>query len=415
MHSTTDSQKTKFNKHILIIFLIIFTEVLGFSIVLPVLPFLALSFGLNAFQVGLVLSVFSFCQLFASPITGKLSDRFGRKPLLLLSQTSTLIGFFLLGIADTVWLLIIARLVDGLLGSNMTVSQAYISDITEPQDRTKIYGYSSAVFGAGLIFGPLIGGTLSTISYSTPMFFSAGISLLSMILVLIFLPESLINKKENFSLKFDDIIPVNDAKRFFKDSKVRGIILTFFIYNVGFMLFISTFPLFAEKQIQVDAQELGFYFTWIGILRVIFQSILINPIQKRFGEDKTLIMGILAMILTMITLIFSTSYFMVYIPLTFLSFGTGVSRPILTSKLTNSVKKEETGSVLGVNNALSSTGQIITPIAGGALIQYLPSQTLPAISSVFFVLMLILWKYRFINSTPNGKMQTLKEESQVES
>ncbi len=133
-----------FDKRLLIIFLIIFTETLGFSIVLPVLPFLALSLGLNMFQVGLVMSVFSFCQFFASPITGKLSDRFGRKPLLLFSQTSTLVGFLLLGLANNVWLLVLARFVDGLLGSNMTVSQAYISDTTNPRDRTRIYGYSSA-------------------------------------------------------------------------------------------------------------------------------------------------------------------------------------------------------------------------------------------------------------------------------
>lgn len=141
------------------------------------------------FQVGLVMSVFSFCQFFASPITGKLSDRFGRKPLLLFSQTSTLVGFLLLGLANNVWLLVLARFVDGLLGSNMTVSQAYIGDTTDPRDRTRIYGYSSAVFGAALIFGPLIGGTFSAINYSIPMFFAAGISLLSIILVVLFLPE----------------------------------------------------------------------------------------------------------------------------------------------------------------------------------------------------------------------------------
>ncbi|GAI89484.1 unnamed protein product, partial [marine sediment metagenome] len=173
-----------------------FTEVLGFSSVMPIIPFLGISLGLNAFQVGLILSIFSLCQLFASPITGKLSDKYGRKPLLLFSQTSTLIGFFLLGIAINVWILVAARLVDGFLGSNMTVAQAYISDVTNPKYRTKTFGYSSAVFGAGLIFGPVIGGILSTINYSVPMFFAAGVSLLSIILVLIFLPESLNKKRE---------------------------------------------------------------------------------------------------------------------------------------------------------------------------------------------------------------------------
>ncbi|MHA2288722.1 MAG: MFS transporter, partial [Promethearchaeota archaeon] len=127
-----EDQDRKFDKRLLIIFLILFTEVLGFSSVMPLIPFLGISLGLNEFQVGLIISIFSVCQLFASPITGKLSDRFGRKPLLIFSQTSTFIGFFLLGITTNVGILIAARIVDGLLGSNMTVSQAYISDVTKP-------------------------------------------------------------------------------------------------------------------------------------------------------------------------------------------------------------------------------------------------------------------------------------------
>ncbi|MFX1302926.1 MAG: MFS transporter [Promethearchaeota archaeon] len=391
MASILDSNESKFNRHLIIIFIIMFTEILGFSMVLPIIPFLGLSLGLNPFQVGLIMSIFSFSQLFASPITGKLSDRFGRKPILLISQTSTLIGFLLLGFANSVWLLVAARLIDGLIGSNMTVSQAYISDVTSPKDRTKIYGYSSAVFGAGLIFGPVIGGTLSTINYSVPMLFAAGISLLSIILVILFLPESLSLEKEKFKLIFNDIIPIDEVKRFFRDSDVRKLLLLFFIYNFGFMLFISSFALFAEKQAQITAQEVGFLMSWIGILRVIFQSLLINPLQNKFGEDSVLSTGIISMIFTMIVLIFTRSYIFAYIPLIFIAFGTGVCRPIFTSKLTKSVNREETGSVLGVNNALSSIGQIITPILGGALIQYLPSLFLPALSATFFTILFIQW------------------------
>ena len=385
-----------------------FTEVLGFSSVLPVIPFLGLSLGLNAFEVGLILSIFSICQLFASPITGKLSDRFGRKPLLLFSQTSTFIGFFLLGIANNVWILITARLVDGLLGSNMTVSQAYISDVTNPKDRTKIYGYSSAVFGAGLIFGPVIGGFLLSLfkelNFSAPFFFAAGISLLSIILVIIFLPESLSKKEGKLAFKVEDIFPVKEAKNFFKTKLTRGLILAFFIYNLGFFLFMNSSALFADKQIHVTAQEVAFYMAWIGVLRVVFQSILINPLLKKLSENKTLILGIFSMIFAMSFLIFSSTYWIVYVPYFFLAFGTGVARPILTSKLTNTVKKEEVGSILGVNNSLTSIGQIISPILGGMIINYLPSQTLPTISTLIFVLMIVLWRRLFVKSVNGEKI-----------
>ncbi len=408
MHSTSNTQNQKLNKNLPIILLIMFTETLGFSIVLPVLPFLGLSLGLNVFQVGLIASIFSFCQLFASPITGKLSDRFGRKPILIFSQSSTFLGFFLLGIADTVWILILARLVDGLLGSNMTVSQAYLSDVSDPKDRTKIFGYSSAIFGAALIFGPVIGGTLSALNYYIPMFLAAGISLISIVLVLIFLQESLMIKQDKFSLKFNDIVPISEAKRFFRSNAVRGLLLIFFIYSFAFMIFISSFALFAQIQLNVTSQEIGYYLAWVGILRVVFQSFLITPLLKKISEDNTLRMGVVALIITMIILILTTNYLIVFIPLIFLAFGTGVARPILMSKLTKSVEKEETGSLLGVNNSLSSIAQIITPILGGLILEYSPSQILPAFSALSFFLIFLIWRSGIAKHVQGEILETTK-------
>ena len=380
-----------FDKRLYIIFLISFTEVLGFSMVLPLIPYLGQELGLTLSQIGLIVSVFSMCQLFASPITGKLSDHFGRKPLFILSQISTFVGFVFLGFATTVVLLIIARLIDGLLGSNMTVSQAYISDITEPKHRTRVYGYSSGVFGVGLIFGPFIGGILSTINYSVPMFFAAAITLVSIALVILFLPETMAKKTEKISLNFNDVVPVDNVKHFAKTPKVRNNLLMFFFYNVAFFLFISNLGLFAEAQFHVTADQVSFYMAWIGTIRVILQTILISSLLRALGEDRMLITGIFSMVISMLTLTFSAEYLFVFFPLIFLAYGSGVSRPILTSKLTNNVTQRETATILGVNNSLNSLAQIITPILGGFIIQYLPSQTLPVLSAIIFV-SLILFK-----------------------
>ena len=382
-----------FDKRLYVIFLIIFTEVLGFSMVLPLIPFLGLSLGLTPVEIGLIISVFSVCQLFASPITGKLSDRFGRKPLLLISQLSTFGGFLLLGFATTPILLLLSRLVDGLLGSNMTVGQAYMTDITEPKHRTRVYGYASGVFGAGLIFGPVIGGILSTINYSVPMFFAASITIISIILVL-FLPETLTSKPDKLSLGFNDILPVKDAKRFLKTPQVRNSLLMFFIYNLGFHLFIANFSLLAETQFHVDADQVGFYMAWIGILRVIIQTVLIARILRAMGEDNTLRTGIVAIIISMVGIAFSPDYLFVFVPLIFVAYGTGVSRPILMSKMANSVTKKETATVFGVSNSLMSLAQIVTPIAGGFMIQYLPSQALPIVSALFLALVLLFLRNR---------------------
>ena len=385
----TETDDFEFDKRLYVIFLIIFTEVLGFSMVLPLIPFLGLSLGLTYLQIGLIISVFSFCQLFASPITGKLSDRFGRKPLFLLSQLSTLAGFLLLGFATTAILLVTSRLIDGLLGSNMTVTQAYISDITEPQHRTRVYGYSGGVFGAGLIFGPFIGGVLYRIDYSVPMFFAAAVTLVSVVLVLLFLPETITEKTEKLSFGFNEIIPVNDAKRFLKAPHIRNSLLMLLIYNSAFFLFISNFSLLAESQFHVGADQVGFYTAWIGILRVAIQTFLIARILRALGEGSMLRTGIFAMAVSMVILAFSTDYLFVFVPLIFLAYGTGVSRPILTSKLTNSVTQKETATILGVNNSLTSIAQMVTPIAGGFIIQYLSSQTLPILSALLFSSLLL--------------------------
>ena len=383
-----------FDKRLYIIFLISFTEVLGFSMVLPLIPFLGLELGLTPSQIGLIVSVFSICQLFASPVTGKLSDHFGRKPLFILSQISTFIGFIFLGFATTVILLIVARLIDGLLGSNMTVSQAYISDITEPRHRTRVYGYSSGVFGAGLIFGPFIGGILSTINYSVPMFFAAAITLISIALVILFLPETVPKKTEKISLSFNDVIPVNDVKHFVSTHHIRNILLMFFIYNLGFFLFISNISLLAEAQFNATADQVSFYMVWIGLIRVGIQTVLIARILRFFGENRALVTGVFSMIVSMVAIALSAEYLFVFVPLIFLAYGTGVSRPILTSKLTNSVTQKETGAILGVNNSLISVAQIITPIIGGLIIEYLPSQTLPLLSAIIFALLILFLRNR---------------------
>jgi MFS family permease len=380
---------------------------------MPLIPILGKNLGLSNLQALAILSIFSLCQLFASPITGKLSDRFGRKPLLIFSQTSTFIGFLLLGFATNVWILVAARLVDGLLGSNMTVAQAYISDVTTPQQRTKSYSYSSAVFGAGLIFGPMISGVLLDINFSAPFFFAAGVSLLSIILVILFLPESITHKADKVNLKFGDIIPIKETKRFFKSAETRGILIAFFIYSFGFFLFISSFAVYTTDYLNLTEKELTYYMTWIGVLRVLFQSVLITPILKKVSENTTLKLGIFALAFTMAFLIFTTNFWIVFIPISFLAFGTGVTRPILTSKLTKVVKREETGSLLGVNNSLNSIAQIITPIIGGLILDYLLPQILPLLSAIIFSIIFILWRWAFTKPFQKEKRHLLKSEEQI--
>lgn len=374
-----------------IVLLIIFTEVLGFSLALPVIPFLALDLGLNPFEIGLIISIFSFAQFFSAPIIGKLSDQFGRKRMLIISQTSTTVGFILLGFTNTVWMLILARLVDGLFGSNMTLAQTVLSDITPNHARTRVYGYSSAVFGAGLIFGPAVGGYLAGFSFGLPMFLAAGISFVSILLVLYLLPETRQDFQRSFSFSLSNIIPIRETRSFMTIKLIRVALIMLFLYNLAFNIFISNVALFFEIIINATPQDIGLLMAWIGILRVLLQSGLIEPLINRIGENVTLITGIVAMLLSMLLMGITTSFFIAFIPMTFLAYGTGVSRPILTSKLTNTVDQSQTGTLLGVNNSLVSSIQITAPTMGGLLLTYVNAPSLALASSLVYLLLLAFW------------------------
>jgi len=387
------------NKKILwTLMLIQFTEILGFSLMIPVIPLMATDLGLNEFQIGLLSSIFSVCQLVASPIIGKLSDRFGRKPLLIFSQITTMSGFLLLGfsgLTNSIWLLIIARIVDGLLGSNMTVIQASLADISTPETRTSVFSISSGVFGAALILGPALGGILSALTplrYALPMFIAAGISLVSIILVFTTFPETYIDRPGKVSLKFNDILPVKDLIRFSKERKIRRNLFLFFLYSFGFFLFIRTFILIAIDRFDLIAtpEIAGYYHTWIGVLRVALQFLLVSWLIRKFGEKLILISGIISMIIAMIGFAFSHIYWIVFIPLTFLAYGTGTARPVLSSRLTNSVGKKEYATILGINNSLMSFVQIFAPMLGGVLLLYELDSLLLVISAVSFSAILLL-------------------------
>lgn len=368
-----------------IIYLIMFTEIIGFAIVYPILPYIGFDLGLNELEIGFIGAIFSFCQLFASPITGKLSDRFGRRPLLIFSQICTFMGFVLLGFAGKIWILVTARIIDGLFGSNMTVCQAALSDITDHENRTTVYSYSSGIFGAGLIVGPLIGGLLSTINYAVPMFAAAGISLLSILLVIFFIPETNASRSSTLSIKLNEILPIAEAKKYMRDARTKRTLLLFFLYSFSFMLFINNFTLFIENKYHVGPDIASYYRTWIGVLRVILQFFLMKFLLKKMGESKSFLTGAISLLICMIGLIFSWNYLVAFIPMIFLAYGSGISRPILTSRLTKSVDQSESATILGISNALNSLGQILTPIIGGAVLLFMIPDVLPLLSAIGFI------------------------------
>jgi len=356
----------KLKREYITIFIIQVTEVLGFSLILPFLPFFAEDLGASPFVIGLILSSFSLFQFISAPIMGRLSDFYGRKPLLILSQLSTFISFLILGFASSLWMIFLSRIIDGLLGSNFAIAQAYLSDLSSEEDRSKVFGLSGAAFGFGFLIGPAIGGFLSRFGYSMPAFLAAGVSLTTILTTFIFLPET-VKKKED--VKFDfKIFNISDFKKYFSNPKISIELGQFFTYILTHALWVSTFALYAKRQLQVEASDIGYMLAYVGFISIILRGVLLGKIIDFFGERKLKIGGALSVIIGLILAAFINQWWMFLVVMTFFAFGSGLLRPIIMADISRSVSVEEQGAIIGFTNSLGSASRIFGPLIGGFLI-----------------------------------------------
>jgi MFS transporter, DHA1 family, tetracycline resistance protein len=224
---------------LLIIFLTIFVNLVGFGIIIPLLPFYAETFGASPFVIGLLFAVFSLCQLVAAPLLGDLSDRRGRRPVLVFSLAGTAVSFVMLALAHSLWMLFAARIVDGLSGGNISTARAYVADITEPKDRARAYGLIGAAFGLGFIVGPALSGILAGISYTAPIWAAAGITLAATVMAWLWLPETVHRAHAGTGN------PLANVAALWTRPLVRRILAVDFLYWFAFAIFQTTLSLFA--------------------------------------------------------------------------------------------------------------------------------------------------------------------------
>jgi MFS family permease len=362
------------------IFLIVMVDVLGLTIILPLLPFYAERLGASPTLVGLLVSTYAACQLIAGPVLGQISDRMGRRPLLLVSQMGTFIGFLILAWAGTLWVVFLSRVIDGLTAGNLSLAQAYISDVTKPEDRAKAFGVIGVAFGIGFLIGPAISGFLSTYSYQYPIFAAAALSLTSILSTYFLLPGAPViaeaEKRDGPPLPAGRRLRVLDwgnYATYFKRPALAQLLWEFFAFAFSFAIFMSGFALFAERRFTWNGhpfgvKEVGYIFAYVGFLGIILQGGLIGRLVKRFGETKLVSAGFISA-----TVGFALIGFMYHLPgllvaSTLASFGTGVLRPALTSLITQHAGREEQGIVLGLTQSLMSIAQIIAPVIGGYMI-----------------------------------------------
>jgi MFS transporter, DHA1 family, tetracycline resistance protein len=357
---------------LLAIFLIVSVDVLGLTIILPLLPFYAEKLGASPATVGLLVSSYAFCQLIAGPILGRMSDQMGRRPLLLVSQLGTFIGFLILAYANSLWLVFLSRIIDGATAGNLSLAQAYISDVTKPEERAKSFALIGIAFGMGFLLGPAISGFLVQYSYQYPIFAAAALSATSILATYFLLPASTPAAGE--PRKFT-VLDWGNYLRYFRQPTLAPLLWQFLAFALTFSLFMTGFPLFAERRFTWNghpfgAKEVGYVYAYLGFLGVILQGGLMGRLVKAFGEINLVRAGFFFAMAGLAALAFTHSIPVMLVVAAAASLGTGMNRPALTSMITQRADRSEQGVVLGLTQSLNSVAAISAPAIAGFLIDH---------------------------------------------
>jgi len=376
------------NRQLLTIFLILFVDVLGYGLILPLLPYYAKAYGAGEVVIGLIVASYALMQFVGAPLLGRWSDIRGRRPILLISVAGTALGFIILALAEPISffvlgdknttgvhkliliLLFLSRMLDGLTGGNISVAQAYITDVTDEQNRARGLGLMGAAFGLGFILGPAAGGFLSQWGYTVPAWIAFSVSGFNLMMVYLFLPESLTNEKRAAILK------ASRPKLGFKtmwSTLSRPKVGPLFRLRIGTTLAAGLFPavfsLYASgKPLSLSAQHAGYVLTYVGLSTAIMQGGMIGFLSKRYKEQQLLLYGTFFLILGLLGWAFTTTIPTLLMAITCFAIGMGLTGTMINSLITKSVDSHETGQILGIGTSYDSLTRIFAPVLGGILL-----------------------------------------------
>jgi multidrug resistance protein len=361
VESSIDPEQRRKNATLGVVFFTIFVSMVGFGIVIPVLPDYAKNdpFKLTPAALGWLTGVFSLVQLFTAPLLGKISDRVGRKPVLLISIVGTAIGYFVTGAAQAGWMLFLGRIIDGASGGNIAAAQAAVADVTKPQDRSKAMGIIGAAFGLGFVFGPAIGGVLSLWHHAAPFYFAGILALVNAVFVVKMLPETLTEEKR---LHPTEAAPLGEVFHGGRAPFIAALLLATFASTTGFAFVHLLFSLFCSDHLGYSRAQMSFAFAYIGVLGAVVQGGLLRRLLKRDIEKPLLIIGAitLAVSLWLLPRANGTGQFLAVCAL--MALGNGFVVPTLSGMGSRHVHGRAQGRVLGLNAAAGSLGRFLGPM-----------------------------------------------------
>jgi MFS transporter, DHA1 family, tetracycline resistance protein len=360
----------------------VFVDILGFSILIPFLPFFSQEYGAPAWQIGLLLSTNALFGFFSGPIWGSLSDRYGRKPMLLLSQLGTLAGFLMLAFSSNLTMLFTSRIVDGIFGGNFPIAKAVIGDVVPPKERSRHMSNIGVAHVLSSLIGPGLGGLLSQWGILAPGLLSAALTCITISVTLIYLKESNPLERRSHAKKASEQ-PSTNAGSIWRNSAARYLLIQWGFHTMSFMIYVSCIALFANLLLGLDSKETGLLLMAAGVVRVLVRFLVFIPLLERLGDRKTSMLGLGIFVVVYLLLGFVRNEFQFALVLCTVSFAAACTRGVLTGFLSRAVKPWEQGKAMGTSTSLDSFAQITGPLVGGIILDSLPLWMYGGLASAF--------------------------------
>lgn len=392
----------------------VFVDILGFSIILPFLPFFIAEFEASPVIIGLLLSSNAIFGFVFGPLLSRLSDKYGRKPMMLISLAGTFVGFVILILSNNIIILLISRVIDGIFSGQFPIARAVIGDIVSPEDRTKQMTNIGITFGLAFLIGPAIGGLLSSFGFVGLGILATLLTGFSLIYTWIFLNESLPileinNRKEKMA---ENLIIIEKSSSIWKNGKTRTLVIQYGFIAITGGILQTTFSLFAGLRLGLEPFVVGILLTLLGVYQIIFRLLLFNRLRESIGDPKTALIGLGTYIFSYLLLGFVSQAWELFINLAFISFAGSISQGIVTGFISRSVDSKNQGKIMGITTGIDNLSQIVGPIMGGILLSLngnLPyALSLSLISVIPFIIGFKVLKFGYdnrkkIESTPIPK------------